>query len=212
MKNLLTACALTFAAILASAPAMAKTAKAPAPANISIAVISQELALAKSKVGTYVADQLKALDKTIDTEFEPELGPLRTQAQQLNAEASALSPETLRTRTDLLRRGQAIRAKLAELENWKKRQMEATRQQALQPIMKAYEIAVNAVIKAHGIQILLPGQATLFRTPAVDVTREVVAKLDAAMTTTPVNRVRVPRKPQPQQQRRAQQAPAAPGR
>ena len=205
MKTLFTIIAIALSGVLAASPALAEKAKkaAPAPAPTYIAVISQELALAKSKVGAYVAEKLKELDKQIDTEFEPELAPLRTQAQQLNAEASALSPETLSTRTDLQRRGQEIRMKLAELGDWKKRQMEATREQALKPVLKAYEMAVNAVIKERGIQILLPGQATLYRTSSVDITQDVVNKIDAAMTTTPVNRVRVPRKPQPRQQGQA---------
>ncbi len=199
MKILSTSLSLAFLGMFLMTPAIAQTPSG----GTKVAVISQELSLAKSKVGIYVADQLLALDKQIDTEFEAELAPLRTQAQQLNAEVSALSPETLRTRTDLQRRGQEIRQKLAVLGDWKQRQMEATRQQAIAPALKAYESAVNTVIKEGNIQILLPGEATLFRTSAVDVTEAVVAKIDAAMTSTPVNRVRVPRIAPPQQQGQA---------
>ncbi len=63
---------------------------------------------------------------------------------------------------------------------------------------------MNAVIKEKGVQILIPGEATLFRTSAVDVTQAVIDKIDAAMTTTPVNRVRVPRKPTQEEIQRAQ--------
>ncbi len=199
MKILITSISFALLGAFSTAPALAQTPTS----GTKVAVISQELSLAKSKVGLYVADQLNALDKEIDTEFEPELAPLRTQAQQLNAEISALSPETLRTRTDLQRRGQEIRQKLAILGDWKQRQMEATRQQALTPALKAYEAAVNAVIKEGNIQILLPGEATLFRTSTVDVTEAVVSKIDAALTTTPVNRVRVPRVAPQQQQGQA---------
>lgn len=202
MKNIAASLSLVILGVFAVTPALAQTTTT----GTKIAVISQELSLAKSKVGIYVADQLAALDKAIDAEFEAELAPLRTQAQQLNAEISALSPETMRTRTDLQRRGQEIRQKLGELGDWKQRQMEATRQQALAPALKAYEAAVNAVIKEGNIQILLPGEATLFRTSSVDVTEAVVAKIDAALTTTPVNRVRVPRKLTPQQRQQLQQA------
>lgn len=203
MKTLFTTFSLAiFATLAALSPASAQDKVSTT--GTKVAVISQELSLAKSKVGAYVADQLLALDKTIDTEFEPELAPLRTQAQQLNAEISALSPETLRTRTDLQRRGQEIRTKLAELSQWKQRQMAATREQALAPVYKAYETAVNAVIKDKGVQILLPGEATLYRTGSVDITQAVIDKIDAAMTTTPVNRVRVPRKPTEEEIKRAQ--------
>ncbi len=201
MKVLISSVSLALMAAMATTTAHAQTATVAAA---NVAVISQELSVAKSKVGIYVADQLLQLDKTIDTEFETELAPLRTQAQQLNAEIAALSPETIRTRTDLQRRGQEIRVKLAELGNWKQRQMEATRQQALQPVLSAYQTAVNAVIKERNVQILLPGEATLFRIADVDITEAVVGKLDAAMTTTPVNRVRVPRKPTQQELAQAQ--------
>ncbi len=200
MKTLITSISLALLGAFSTMPAQAQKAEA----GTKVAVISQELSLAKSKVGIYIADQLMALDKTIDTEFESELAPLRTQAQQLNTEIKALSPETLRTRTDLQRRGQEIRQKLAELGNWKQRQMAATREQALAPAYKAYEKAVNDVIKEKNIQILLPGEATLYRTAAVDITEAVVEKIDAVMTTTPVNRVRVPRKPTQQELQQAQ--------
>ncbi|PHS24889.1 MAG: hypothetical protein COA84_08630 [Robiginitomaculum sp.] len=211
MKTLLTTLSLAlFSAMAAQSPASAQ--EATAITGTKVAVISQELSLAKSKVGAYIADQLLALDKTIDSEFEAELAPLRTQAQQLNAEITALSPETLRTRTDLQRRGQEIRTKLSELAQWKQRQMAATREQALAPIYKAYEAAVNTVIKEKGIQILIPGEATLYRTGTVDVTQAVIDKIDAAMTTTPVNRVRVPRKPTQEELQRAQAQAQARGR
>ncbi len=200
MKTLIASISLALLGAFSTMPAQAQKAEA----GTKVAVISQELSLAKSKVGIYIADQLMALDKTIDTEFESELAPLRTQAQQLNTEIKALSPETLRTRTDLQRRGQEIRQKLAELGNWKQRQMAATREQALAPAYKAYEKAVNDVIKEKNIQILLPGEATLYRTAAVDITEAVVEKIDAVMTTTPVNRVRVPRKPTQQELQQAQ--------
>jgi outer membrane protein len=203
MKIFLTTLSLAVFGALATASPVSAQDKA-VTTGTNVAVISQELSLAKSKVGGYIADQLLALDKSIDAEFEPELAPLRTQAQQLNAEITALSPETLRTRTDLQRRGQEIRAKLSELAQWKQRQMAATRQQALAPAYKAYEEAVNTVIKEKGIQILIPGEATLYRTGAVDVTQAVIDKIDAAMTTTPVNRVRVPRKPTQEELQRAQ--------
>jgi Skp family chaperone for outer membrane proteins len=200
MKTLIASISLALLGAFSTLPASAQTAET----GTKVAVISQELSLAKSKVGIYIADQLMALDKTIDAEFEGELAPLRTQAQQLNAEIKALSPETLRTRTDLQRRGQEIRQKLGELGNWKQRQMAATREQALAPAYKAYEKAVNDVIKEKKIQILIPGEATLYRTASVDITEAVVEKIDAALTTTPVNRVRVPRKPTQQEIARAQ--------
>ncbi len=201
MKTIFTTLLLALTGLSTAPMALAQTTTPATTANV--AVISQELALAKSKVGAYVADQLLALDKQVDVEFEPELAPLRTQAQQLNAEMSALAPETLRTRTDLQRRGQEIRQKLTELGEWKQRQMEATREQALTPVLTAYEASINAVIKERNIQILLPGEATMFRTASADITEAVVTKIDAILTTTPVNRVRVPRIAPPAQQGQA---------
>ncbi len=176
---------MLFAALTFAAPALAQ----------NVAVISQEITLTTSKVGIYVGQQLQVIDNQIDTEFEPELVPLRAQAQQLNAEASALAPEVLRTRNDLMRREQDLRVKLGELANWKQRQMAASRNQALKPVLEAYQAAVNAVIAEKKIDILLDGTDILFRNQQSDITEAVVAKMDAAMTTTSVARVRVPRVP-----------------
>jgi Skp family chaperone for outer membrane proteins len=183
---------LAFALVLGftSAPAFAT----------NVAVISQEITLAKSKVGAYVADQLIAIEKQIDADFEPELAPLRTKAQQLTAEFSALSPEVLRTRNDLLRRRQDLQTNLSELANWKQRQMAASRNQALGPVLQAYETAVNAVIAEKNIDVLLDGTNILFRNKESDITEAVIVKMDAAITTAAVTRVRVPRKPPAPQQ------------
>lgn len=199
---------MKLSSLIAAVLALFAIMAAPAFAASTVAVISQDAALGTSKVGKYVANQLQTISKQIDTEFEPELAPLRTQAQQLNAEASALSPETLRTRTDLLRREQDLRKKLGELSNWKQRQMAATENQAMNPVLKAYQTAVQQVIDEKKIDVVLPSTSVLYRNKASDITLEVVAKLDAAMTTTPVTRVRVPRVP-PKQQAPQRQAPAA---
>ncbi len=160
----------------------------------NVAVIYQEAAVAKSKVGVYVNTQLDTISKSINTEFEPFLTPLNTQAQQLNAEYSALSPDVARTRNDLARRDQDLRRKYTELAGWKQRQMAATEKQALTPVLKAYGAALKAVITEKKIDVVfLYGQNVVFLNDSTDITDEVIAKMDVALTTTPVTRVRVPR-------------------
>ena len=153
----------------------------------------------QSKVGISIAKQILAIDKQIDNEFESELAPLRSEAQQLNAEVSALSPEALRTRTDLMRRDQVLRQTLSELGDWKKRQLTATSEQARKPLLDAYEAAVNQVIQENNIDILLDGSTVMFRNKQSDITEQVVVKMDAAITSSVVVRVRVPRIAPPQQ-------------
>ncbi|MBN4047746.1 OmpH family outer membrane protein [Oceanicaulis sp. AH-315-P02] len=175
-----------------------------AKADAKVAVISQQIALIQSKVGIDIATQVLNIDKQIDTEFESELAPLRSEAQQLGAEISALSPEALRTRTDLMRRDQVLRQTYAELGDWKKRQLEATTEQARKPLLDAYQAAVNQVIKENNIDILLDGSTVMFRNKASDITEQVIKNMDAAITSSIVVRVRVPRVA-PQQQPGAQQ-------
>ena len=57
-------------------------ASASVQAASKVAVISQEIAIAKSKIGTNIAQQVIAIEKQIDSELEPEMLPLRSQAQQ----------------------------------------------------------------------------------------------------------------------------------
>ncbi|VAV93473.1 hypothetical protein MNBD_ALPHA06-2256 [hydrothermal vent metagenome] len=174
-------------------------------AQTKVAVISQDVAMAKSKIGRNIADQIIALGKTIQGELEPEMIPLRSQAQQLSAEASALSPEVLRTRTDLLRRQQDLQQKFGEISNWQQRQMAATSKQAETPLLEAYQNAVNAVIAENKIDVLLEGGSVMFRNKQSDITEAVIAKMDAAIISAIVTRVRVPRvppaNPNPQAQR-----------
>jgi len=174
-------------------------ASASVQAASKVAVISQEIAIAKSKIGTNIAQQVIAIEKQIDSELEPEMLPLRSQAQQLSAEVSALSPEVLRTRNDLLRREQDLRQKIGALINWKQRQLEATGAQAEGPLLQAYESAVNAIIAEKEIDILLNGSTVLYRNAASDITEAVVQKMDLEVTTSVVTRVRVPRQAPPQQ-------------
>jgi len=164
-----------------------------------VAAISQEIAIGKSKIGVNIAEQMLVIEKQIDAELEPEMVPLRSQAQQLTAEVSALSPEVLRTRNDLMRREQDLRQKIGELINWKQRQLEATGKQAEAPLLQAYESAVNSVILENEIDILLNGSTVLYRNAASDITEAVVQKMDAGVITSIVTRVRVPRQAPPQQ-------------
>ncbi len=209
MKKLILIAAFTIGAAFWTTPLQAQeTTEIKSPPPKGIAVLSRDVAYATSKSGQYIQAQLKTISETINKEFEPEFATLRTQAQQLNAEIKALSPETLRTRTDLQRRSQELRYKLGALADWKKRQMIATEKQSIETWQKYYQEAVRATLVEKGVHILLPIEAVMFRTAQVDITKDVVAKIDAKVTTIPVNRVRVPRVPQQQQ---AAQAGAAPG-
>jgi hypothetical protein len=65
--------------------------------------------------------------------------------------------------------------------------------------LDAYEAAVNQIIKENDIDILLDGSTVMFRNKESDITEQVVIKMDAAITSSVVVRVRVPRVAPPQQ-------------
>lgn len=158
----------------------------------AVLTVDVSRALSESQVGQYVQGQLTQIGQTIQNELQATATAIDTDLQRLQAEAQALTPEALQQNTDLMNREAELNNRIAA---WQTQQaqaqadMQATEQQALQPVGAALEEILEAVRAERGATVILNAAGVVASDPNADVTNDVIARLNQRMTTTTVTRV-----------------------
>jgi Skp family chaperone for outer membrane proteins len=184
MTKLLSA-ALAATAVLIPGAASAQRAPAAVIVLVDTDRVYQECTACKSAVA-----QLQSQAATLQTRQQALAAPLRTEAQSLQTAAAALKgaepTAALKARAQALQtREQAANAELQRLQqNLQSSQANVRRQidARLAPI-------ISSVMAARGANIAVDAGATLARSPAVDVTADVLAQLNTqlpAVSVTPL--------------------------
>lgn len=191
---------------LSSAPlrmfaALVLAVAASSAASAQILVVDQERALNESAVGRHIAAQLERIGTEMQAEIQPQQAAVRTESEALNTEASAMTEEAIRQRPDLLERIQQLQADMRNLEiqgRTRQQELAATEQAALQPVIPILQEIMQAVMTERNGIVLLDQSVTVITSNSVDITDVVIERLNARITTTPVNRVRAPQRNQNQ--------------
>lgn len=174
---------------------------ASSAASAQILVVDQERALNESAVGRHIAAQLERIGTEMQAEIQPQQAAVRTESEALNTEASAMTEEAIRQRPDLLERIQQLQADMRNLEiqgRTRQQELAATEQAALQPVIPILQEIMQAVMTERNGIVLLDQSVTVITSNSVDITDVVIERLNARITTTPVNRVRAPQRNQNQ--------------
>ena len=209
LRNLtLAATALMFAApqAFAQAPATATAPQATvtAPAIPGICVFSQEIALRNSAVGKYVGQRLQQITQQSNAELGPQRTALETEIKTLESQRQALGEAAFSTQANALNQKGA---QLQQTYNIRSREIELTEARALQRIGQDLTPLITDVVRARNCAVLLDRGAVFAANPAMDVTTDVITRLDAKLTQFPFERERLDQQP-PQA---AAPAPAAGG-
>lgn len=182
-------------AVFAAALAFAFIAPASGAFATTVLVMDSNRVLNTSAVGVYVKEQLAEIARTMDSELEAEGDPVRGEIEQFQADTADLTREALAEREDLLERQQDIQGQLVQLnvsEQVKARELVATRAQALAPVRAALDEVLQEIVDEMSADILIEREVLIYAGDAADVTDAVIEKLNARMTETPVERVRLP--------------------
>lgn len=184
IKTLLLAAALV-------APAFATVAQAQVG---GIAVANPDAAVGNSRAWTAARSQIETTYKTqldqaqtrrdaITRELQPLVTALQTASQQPNANQQSLQTQANTIRT----REQAAQAELSRLTQPAQR----AQQYAIEQISNRLPEAVQNVVRARNVTLLLRPDAALFAAPAADITAQVTTELDRLVptvgTTPPAN-------------------------
>src|SRR5437870_7886275 len=215
----------TFVPVLFLAAAALGLAQEPAPAasgagvrNPKIAVINMETISSDSIMGKGYAAQIQGLEKEIQTEGtkkQTELAKMdaaiKALQDELDKQAAVLSPEAAeRKRQDIVKKTRDRQAYVEdgqqELQRMRE-QAEAKAQGLNNEFQQKIKPHIDAVAKEKGIDIILTSQVALTMNPQFDISREVIAKADAAECAAQAAK---PAAPKPAAATPSAAAPAAP--
>ena len=193
------------APVRAVAAALAITVGLAAMAQAQqVLVMSEERILRESAVGQHIAAELQRVGQEIQGELEPLGESIRQENEALSAETSALSEEAVRQRPDLVSRLQTLQQDAQQFELRRRQaqqELVATERAAMRPVLETLQVVLREIVEERGAAVLLDRANVVYATEAVDITPSAIERLNQRITTTPVNRVRMPQQGQGQGQR-----------
>jgi outer membrane protein len=188
-------------AVAALAAATGALAQAPAPAAATappthgapiagVCVVDLDQVVASSTVGKYVQQRLQQIQQQANAEVNGENTQLNNDAKALDAQRATLDQTTFEQRgTAIQVRANALQRKVQQRE----RELQVTEQRAIGRVVQESEGPVRQAYQQKGCSMLLQHQAVLgvFYNPAMDITPQVVAGLNAKIQQFPFERERL---------------------
>jgi Skp family chaperone for outer membrane proteins len=185
MRHLLPSAAMAAALLITGAlPAPALAQSAPAA---TIIVVDIERVVSQSAAGKQAMGEIQGKVTTLQTRANALQGQLKTEADAIQAgqASKSLAGPALETRVKAFGdKQQSAQQEVGRLEN----EIQRSRQFVLQQISDGVGPIVSQIMKERGANIALPKGATLQHAAALDVTTEVISRLDKSLpkvSTTP---------------------------
>jgi outer membrane protein len=172
--------AATAAAPLLGAQAQPRIVDAPGAPLAGICTYSAQVVLGTSTAGTAANQRLATLSQQVTSQLQSTASQLDADGKTLAAQKATLAAAVYQQKLAALQqRAQDLRT-LAQTKN---AQLERTRDIAVGQISAATIPLINAAVAAHRCSIVVDKGATYTVNPAMDITPEIVQKLNAAMPT-----------------------------
>lgn len=161
-----------------TAPSETATASRELP-NPSVVVINRGAVLVSSRVGQDVNRQIQAFADSAKAELDKQGQALQSDAKQMQPKLATLAPDA---RQKWISSYEARQAALQDMAQRKDSQLKATLAKSRGVIEQALGPILQDVTKEHGANLVLDSQAIIFGDgAALDITREVIEKLDAKL-------------------------------
>jgi Skp family chaperone for outer membrane proteins len=178
---------LTFAAAvlgfgLMASHALAQTASA-------ILVMDEGRVFSTSDAGKSALAQLKAIGDQITTELDTERKSLAAERDRIGQQRATLTQDQLKARVAALEKRAANFEKIADT---KGKEMEATRANTIKTLNTALQPVLEEIVKARGATILLDKGNLIYASGTLEITDEVITKLNGRLRPFTVVRVRAP--------------------
>lgn len=191
MKSILTAFTLALAT-------MATVSPAASAQGTTVVVIDEGRILAESKAGKDMFTKLKNIENQINAELKPTRDSLEAERQALAGKLQGKTREAIVADAALVKQIEDFQKKtndFAQKRNTVSQEYAATEQKAFLDFNTALEPALLDVVKEKNAQVVLSKNQAVFTADAIDVSANIVTKLDAK---TPVVNVVRQRAPAPQ--------------
>lgn len=201
-KSSLSLLAASAMALAFAGGAYAQTAAAPTPPTFGApvagqCVLDEQTALSTSDMGKAASDRLVQLKAQVDSELQPEATALETEYKQLQAQQKTLTPATKGTFDQKAAAWSDKRDQFQQKAQLRQQEMQATQQEVLQAIFQKMIPSINGVVTQKQCATVISadsllhydspsntnGQETqasfVYANPAMDITKDVVAKMNA---------------------------------
>lgn len=191
MKSILTAFTLALST-------MATVSPAASAQGTTVVVIDEGRILAESKAGKDMFTKLKNIENQINAELKPTRDSLEAERQALAGKLQGKTREAIVADAALVKQIEDFQKKtndFAQKRNTVSQEYAATEQKAFLDFNTALEPALLDVVKEKNAQVVLSKNQAVFTADAIDVSANIVTKLDAK---TPVVNVVRQRAPAPQ--------------
>ena len=168
---------------------------APALAQTKVGVIHEQRVIQESVVGQHIAARLNEIRQEIAAELSAMNVPIQQATEQLNAETAIMTQEQVTQRPDLVQRIQVLNQQIQQFEvarRVREQEFQFTERQAMVPVLEALQPILAEVVELHQLDILIDRSNLVFANASVDVSTDVISRLDQRLPSVPVNRVRMP--------------------
>lgn len=173
---------------LAQAPAPAQPNVVHGPPLNNVCIISVENAIGASTVGRWVETRMQQIVAQTNAELTGEKNAIDADAKSLDARRATLDQSTLEQQAAALQvRANALQRK-AQLRD---REVSATEQKAVGRIGQEMQPLIYQVYQQKTCSMLLQRTAVVIANPAMDITPQVIAALNAKITQFPFDRERL---------------------
>ena len=191
LKHFLIAVALAFTATLSIAPL------ASAQGTV-VVTIDEARILRDSKAGKDVQAKLTNIETQISNELEPTRASLETEGKSLNTQLQGKTRADVAADAALVTKLTAYEKKAGDFGQARQKASQEyalTERQALVEFNKALEPVLMEVVREKNAQAVMSRNAVIYSADSIDVTTDVITKLDAATPTISVVRKRLPAQP-----------------
>lgn len=165
----------------------------------TIIVIDEVRILQDSRAGKDIQTKLGNIQNQIEAELDPARRALESAAQVIQPKIDGKTPEAISADAALvteLNTFQQQRQDLGQRRQIVSQEFSLTQQQALVDFNVALEPVVMEVMRERNAQVVLSKDMTLFAADSIDVSADVIAKLDQRTPAIAVTRRRLPAQPQ----------------
>ena len=150
---------------------------------VKIAVIDTQAIFDTSKAGVNIQEQIKKLTKNYQEEFGKQEDRLRGMDQELSKQRASLSPEEFTKKRRDFERAVADAQRDAQE---KRRQLEMAVNKAKAELQGKIVAVVGKILEERKLTVVLARAQVFLAQRQADITKDVVAALDAQVTAIPV--------------------------
>lgn len=151
--------------------------------EIPIAIIDVQWILRESKAVKSIRDQITKFGSKFEEEIEKDRNAIRKANQELARQRTILAPEAF---AEKRRKFEQRVVEVQRLVQQRQRQLDKSRNEAMIAVNKAYTGIVSGLANEKNLALIIRKNQTAFSVKTLDVTNDVLARLDKKLPTVKV--------------------------